>query len=228
MLHVVDRPFTGEARWRQVDGAVFEHCAFDNCLVRRPTDPTARAVVRNVRFSDVSHRSCWVNGALIEDTSLDGLKALSDMPLFLSGCAFGRGALSGSISHIKFNRSLGVGTSVAQQESWDAANAAHYAQLDWALDISKARFTSVIDLGALPGSLIRRDPETQVLVSRVRLEQADWLALDYGATVYGMLLSSFLTDSRYDDVVLVAARGNRKFKEQMVVLTEMRARGLAQ
>lgn len=228
MTIVRHRTFTGEARWQRLEDAAFEGCTFDNCLIRRPRLPAGRAVARNIRLTNVSHRSCWVNGLAIEEATLDSLKAMSDMPLFLFGCVFTHVTLTGSVSHIKFNSSLDAGSTPEDQQQWSEANSAYYSGVDWALDISKARFTSVIDLEAFPGSLIRRDPDTQVLVRRDTLLNEDWQSVNFGNTVYDMLISSFVHESSLSDMVLMAARGNRRFKEQMAVLEEMRSRGLAE
>lgn len=224
MKPVIGRTIRGQGSWRHLENLSFENCFFDNCLVKAPASPAARASVRGIRLTGCSHRGCWLYGLAMEDVTVDGLKAASDHPLFLFSCVFKHVTLTGSISQIKFNAHYDA----LAQGDWAAANAAFYQHVDWALDLSKARFTSVIDFAAIPGSLIKRDAESQVLIRRRDLLECDWQSIDFGGTVYDMLISDFLEESTFADVVLVAARVNRKYRDQMSVLCELRRIGLAQ
>ena len=53
------------------------------------------------------------------------------------------------------------------QRAFDAANDQYYRGVDWALDISQADFVDC-DIQRVPANLVRRDPETQVVVTRER------------------------------------------------------------
>jgi hypothetical protein len=184
-----------------------------------------------VQFRNITRHACWVKGLAIEDVQIDRLKSGGDMPLFLHACVFRHVTLLGGITGFKINLDLtqhrGVDADENDRKAWEAANVAYYQHVDWALDISKAKFTSMPTFEAVPGSLIRRDPQTQVLLRRSELLAVDWESLDYGTTAIDITLSWFLSGSPYDDTVVVAARGNHKFKEQLAVLEELRRRGWA-
>jgi hypothetical protein len=193
-----------------------------------PEEPSRRALIRSVQLRDITQHACSIEGAAIENVSLERLKAGGDMPLYLNGCVFKHVTLSGQVSGIKINRNLLARTDESTRAIWDRANEQYYGTTDWALDISRVRFTSSPTFEAIPGSLIRRDPETQVLLHRRTLTEVDWeTAVDFGTTALDIAISWFLTGSPFDDCVLAAPRANRKFKADMAVLEALRKCGLA-
>ncbi|HMD53396.1 MAG TPA: hypothetical protein VKJ65_02465, partial [Phycisphaerae bacterium] len=113
------------------------------------------------------------------------------------------------------------------QVLWDESCKNYYSDIDWALDISDAEFQGGISFEAIPGLLIRRDPETQVLVSRKNLAITDWKRLVQGFPAVGVAIDWFLNDSLFPDVVLVANKGARSFKDELAVLESMRREGIA-
>ena len=227
MITVSHQLFSGNPTWPRFEAAHFDSCRFDNCLLAAPDDPARRRSVAAVRLTGCVQHSCWIEGAIITDVSVSALSSGGDMPLFLNGCVFNHVTLSGRITALKINRSVRPGAPPQIQAGWDAANKDFYRSVDWALDITAAAFTSVPTFEAVPGSLIRRDPETQVLIARRLLAAESLAGIDFGSTSYDIAISWFLATSPYDDCVLVAARKNRKFKEQLRVLTALRQRGLA-
>jgi hypothetical protein len=205
---------------------VLDSCRFDNCCIERQEKPGDRPVVRNVILCHCAQSACFLHAVAIEEVSLQDLKNIGRMPLFLWGCVFKHVELKGPIAGLKINRVLEP-DGAKDQKNWDRDARLYYSKLDWALDISRAEFTGGVSLEAIPGSLIRRDPETQVLVTRQRLDQVDWKALDYGETAFATCLQWFLQDSQFDDVVLVAAKKSRKFRRELAVLQMLRNEGVA-
>lgn len=231
MPHLANQTFTGRPPWQGFADATVEDCTFSNCFIPAASDPQVRHVVRHVQFRNITQHACWINGLAIEDVQIDRLKSGGDMPLFLHACVFRHVTLLGSITGFKINLDLtqhgGGDANERERHAWKSANVAYYQHVDWALDITKAKFTSRPTFEAVPGSLIRRDPQTQVLLRRSELLAVDWKSFDYGTTAIDITIDWFLGDSPYDDTVVVAASGNRKFKEQLAVLEELRRRGWA-
>ena len=89
------------------------------------------------------------------------------------------------------------------QQAFDAANAAYYAQVDWALDLREAAFTDEVDLRGVPGRLVRRNPETQVLILREKVVEGRWRQLDLEQTYWPTALTFFLEHSSLHATVLV-------------------------
>ena len=53
------------------------------------------------------------------------------------------------------------------EAEWDEANAAYYKTVDWALDITEARYAALA-ISGVPAKLIRRNPEKTGVVTRER------------------------------------------------------------
>lgn len=150
---------------------------------------------------------------------------------FLWGCVFSQVELAGHMSGLKINRRVAAGTiaTPAQQAAWDLAFSAYYSDVDWALDISKAKFAGGVTFEALPGEKIKRNVETQVLVRREKLDAAaDWQKLDFGGSSFDIALSWFLDGSQFDSVVLAARTASKYGAKDVAVLDMLRKKELAE
>ena len=202
-------------------------CYFDGCMIKAPDSPDKRSIIRNIEMRDIYHNDCWLSGAVLENISICNLRAMGKTPLFIKGCVFNRVTLSGDISSIKINRSIDPLANDSSKVLWDEANINYYKNVAWALDIRKAAFSTSPSLEAVPGSLILRNPETTALLSKDKLYGIDWEKLDFKNTAYDIAISWFLGLSLFDDCVLVAAKRNKRFKDQLLVLNNLKAKGLA-
>jgi hypothetical protein len=97
-----------------------------------------------------------------------------------------------------------------------------YADVDWAVDITEAEFDNV-DLYYLPGDLVRYDPETQFLLRRSALAEANTADLPPFADI---AVSRF-ESTPFESLVAVAPRRNKKFPEILAHYRELRDRGIA-
>ena len=113
-----------------------------------------------------------------------------------------------------------------EQASFDEMNSSFYEMVDWALDISEARFMEC-DIRRVPARLIRRDPETQVVVTREKALLGEWRNLDLSRTLWSGWIELFLKDGDAD-VVLVAPKRHPKFKEWLGGLKLLRDAGIAE
>jgi hypothetical protein len=106
------------------------------------------------------------------------------------------------------------------------ANRDYYATVDWALDIREAEFKD-FDCRGVPSRLVRRDPETQIMVTRERvLGSGDQIAA--GGPFWQSWLKLFLQDEWYADGILVAPNRDRRFKELAEGLRALRRAGVAE
>jgi hypothetical protein len=119
----------------------------------------------------------------------------------------------------------GVATA-EQQRAFDTANAAYYAQVDWALDITEAEFEEG-EIQGVPAALVRRDPATQVVVKRSRALQGGWRQLDLERTHWATAIE-FLLERGDQDVVLVAPKRHHNFPALRDGLQALRDRGVAE
>ena len=207
-------------------GAVIEKSVFNQCIVR--SQPHAWNNFSDINLQNVSHWNCTVSGCAFDRVILNGLKKVGSAPLFVWSSVFQHSILSGNISGLKFNRSdLNPQISASEREWRDQAILAFYSEVDWAIDISKAKFPNGVTLESFPGDKIVRDTETQVLISRESLNVRDWRTLDFNRTAIDIALSWFETNSLFDSVVIVP-RSNSKYRDaDMRVIDMLRREGIA-
>ena len=205
----------------------FESCVFDNCAISLTKDCSLRSTVRNVRLLNCEAKSCGIGPAIFEDVTVDGLKT-NDL-LILWSPLFRRVTLEGKIGKLKINLAAHhVDRSDATQRPFDDAREAYYSGDEWALDISKAKFQE-FDMHGVPARLVRRDPETQVVVSRKNALRDGWREqLSSWNDYWPFVIDMFLEDEE-EDIVLVAPKGKpkKKFTESLNGINELCDIGVA-
>ena len=158
---------------------------------------------------------------------INGLGREGRIPLFAWGAVYKHVTLNGKLSGMKLNQLVSPTASAAAQAIWDTANRSYYQSVDWALDIKEAEFQGSLDIHCVPGRLIRRDPETQVLVERGTLNQIDWRQLPWGNSSLHNAIDWFLNDGLYDECVLIASKRSSGFKDDMQAITMLRKEQVA-
>jgi len=113
-----------------------------------------------------------------------------------------------------------------QQQAFDDANAAYYKTVDWAMDISEGEFEEC-EIQCIPAHLVKRDPETQVVVTRAKAARGEWRQLDLSKTHWPISLN-FLLNRGDQDVVLVAPKRGKKFRDLLAGLKLLRDAGVAE
>ena len=206
----------------------FDECMFVNSAISLTKDISRRSVVRNVDLKNCAANGCDVGSAILENVNIDGL-ATNDL-LIIWGATFNHVKLSGNIGKLKINPyAHHVDRTEATQGPFDAHRIALYNSIDWALDISEARFKE-FDVRGIPAKLFRRDPETQVVVTRERALNAGWReSISSTNTLWPFMIDLFLSDG-VDDTVLVAPLGAPKKKRDELIsgLRELRDLGVAE
>jgi len=203
----------------------FRKCSFEGCNISITFDPNLRSTVRNVKLTQCEQRGCAVDSAILENVTVDGLKTHTLLQTW--GAVFKHVILKGKIGRLMF--SPYVFPSIAtkeQQEAFDEANTAYYETVDWALDIREAEFEEC-DIRSVPGRLVRRDPQTQVLVTRAKAARGEWRRLDLSKTYWHVGLDLFL-QSGNQDLVLVAPKRARDFRALLDGLKKLRDAGVAE
>jgi hypothetical protein len=112
-----------------------------------------------------------------------------------------------------------------RQRAMDAANAAFYATVDWALDIRDAEFQEAV-LRGIPARLVRRDPSSQVIITRARVaDRTRWESIAGLDPVLSITLDTFLRGTE-DDEVVVAPKAHKDFAQRLEGFGMLRARGI--
>ena len=204
--------------------ASFRNCSFDGCGIKRLELDLGRPVIRNVRLFDCSQGHCQLGPVVVEDVEVDGFS--NDYDVFIvKGSAFKHVAMRGEIGDL-----LVIPASPTDGrddvEKLDAANDSYYGTVDWALDIREGRFTD-ITLYGIPSQLIRRDPETQAVVTRAKALEGAWKSVDLSGTYWRGALER-LCRSSSPDTIFVAPKANRRFKAMLEGLKLLRDIGVAE
>lgn len=208
----------------------FRRCTFKGCLVSVTHDPKLRSTIRNVRLFDCNDNGSSIDTAIVEDCLVENLKTPGLFQAF--GTVFNRVILRGKFGDLMISNDVPPRGDVNlpyQYENVDAfreANQEYYRQVDWALDISQAEFKDLCIRG-VPGRLIRRDPETQILVTRQRALEGAWRDLPFRESRTAFSLE-FMLKQEMADTILIAPKRHRKFPSFLEDLRLLREAGVAE
>lgn len=195
-----------------VDGGVvsnvrLERCVFQSCgLSFRTKRPEDMVHVSNVEIVDCQDVNSWIGPCHATDVRVEGLQT-GDI-LVGYGVVLTRVTLAGKIGRLKLNDRV-RDVSPEMDRRFREARREHYASVDWALDISRAK-VGLLDLEGIPSAKVRRDPETQIVVTKDLLHAEEQLAAVEGldATTRFVLESFVASDA--PEKVLVAPMGAAK------------------
>ena len=212
---------------QELSDLVFNRCAFAHAglLVRdgAQKDPSKRATVRNIQLNDCTAASATLDGAVIEDVTVHNLKR-GKSPIFVRANAYKHVTFTGKIAALEIRGKLGV-LDNSWDDVWDQANARYYETVDWALDITSARFAS-LSISGVPAHLVKRDLETTAVVTKEKALEGEWRKLAYSSGLFSVVISALVCEG-YDDTLLIACRGSSRFEDQMEDLDMLRNEGIA-
>ena len=135
-------------------------CTLRGCRLVQSDDPGFGLVVRDVALERCRMEGCVASGVYFDDVTVDTLH-LARLHL-LSGCVFRHVTLRGKIGPVM---AIPPHPMSRLKSEFTAGIVQKYKEVDWALDISEAVFSDA-DFYYVPGELIRRDVNTQVLLRR--------------------------------------------------------------
>lgn len=203
---------------------VIERCHFLSCGLSIVRKPRLRTVVRDVSIVDCSVRGSAIETAHLIDVHIAGLKTSGLLQCW--GAAFERVMMKGKIGRVMLSRSVSAGlASKREQRAFDKANDEIYGRIDWSLDLSEGEFQEC-EIQGIPAELIRRDPETQVIVRRSDLANGTWREVDLEGTFWSTSLELFLKRGEAN-VVLVAPRRGKGFRSLVRGLDRLVEAGIA-
>ena len=220
-----------------LDGFEVEKCEFDNVSIgvdvveprmaarMRRFNPafvsyeydSPPVVVRNCRLTRCRIWKAYLRYVLVEDSIVDGM---SGSQLMTSEVLLKHVVIRGPVDSIDIRHPR----QVMGPEPLIALHAAHYETVDWALDISEARFARC-NIGGVPGRLVRRDPATQILVTRQRVLDTPWRDVVHG--VWKIVIERLLKAEADSEVFVACPRGD-DFEESLAVFQRLREAGIAE
>lgn len=196
-------------------GLRLKACTFRNCYVGN-NDPRQMPTVRRLTLEGCSEAvsTSAVRPVLLDEVTLDGFRPRDGMvtlwsPLLRHVIIQGRifGCLKINAAFPGSHDDPGADAEFARMRQ------EHYAAVDWALDISRARFTD-FDCRGVPADRFVLDHDTQAVVRRASFRRErgggglDGLGADFADRFrqVSLLLRMFLRTSE-DDVVIAAPLG---------------------
>jgi hypothetical protein len=211
--------------------AEFRRCNFQGCSFALTNNPASRPIVRNLRMVNCSQRGCTLYAPILENIVVDGLDTNGQL-LRTHGAVFNRVALRGRIGRLMLSNdplpsvSLSSGKRHAEMELFRAANAEYYQRVDWALDISEGQFDE-LSIRGIPSDLVRRDSETQFVVTRKQALEGRWRDLEFRRTVWAVTFGLFL-ERNEPSLILIAPKGHAQFQDYLADLRLLRDAGVAE
>lgn len=230
MQHIGAKQFSMEF---DTGGSAFEvlriaNSSFDNCGMSLSKRHSRMSAVRDVHVSNCKVINCEIGPTVLEDVQIDGLDV--NPILLLWSCFFRRVSLAGKIGKIKINlepfafcNDAGVLAAFAERR------AAFYEATNWALDISRARFVDFACKG-VPLNLIKRDPQTQVIIQKRGFGGIDMLGSQFAdAFPETHARLSIFSDSDAEEVLLVVplAAARKRREDWAGGIAELRRLGIA-
>ncbi|MFE3410911.1 hypothetical protein ACFXMT_22075 [Streptomyces mirabilis] len=214
----------------RIEGREFDGYEFFGGQVRAVEDPALRPVFRDITLRGCAVRDCFLEGALLENVTVDGLTAPEEDRLRVLGCTYRRVVLRGRITNVGLLPKVNL-RPAHLRPLYQRANGDHWVELiseqDWALDITG--LTGGLDFrGAVPACLVRRDPETQVVMTAEQAAGGDWRGVP---GLLGSLLGAqieFLRTSGQRDTILIADKSAPDRAQQIAMLRELQRIGAAQ
>jgi len=213
----------------------FRRCSLEMCQHWRPRQegPEDRPVIRRMTLVRCRIKASELPPVIAEDCVIDTVSFHRGTwgPQLLKGWAFRhvsvRGNITGSVALTPGPATLGFrASSDATGDPYVVANRRFYEDVDWALDISEARFTSIEMGSGIPSALIRRDPETQVVLRRSTLLARPWRN-EVSAPLARIWIENLLA-SGFDDRVIVAGKRGRGVANELEIIHSLREAGLAE
>ncbi len=138
--------------------------------------------------------------------------------------------LAGKVGRMKINDSIRLSRITPEDKNaWSELRRAHHAQVDWALDISAAKPLR-LEISGIPAAKIRRNPETQIVVTKERLDDKRQIDATPGLDEdLRFMLESFVVGDASDRVfVAPTGRAPRQFKRYLEGFALLRRAGLAE
>ena len=207
----------------------FRHCNFVNCSISKTHSPSLRSTIRNVHILNCTANGSSLGTAVIEYSRIESLYTNKLFQTF--GTAFNQVVLRGRFDRLMIADDylppvlLPEDRRRSEISLFRDANLEFYQNVQWALDISEAEFKE-LSIRGIPASLIRRDPETQVVVTRERALNCDWSNLSLNENLWPTTIDLFLRGED-SDVILIAPKRHPKFRRYLEDIHILQKEGIA-
>lgn len=203
-----------------VEGFDLVRCEFDNVQIGSYYDGEEPVFVRNGSLTRCRSSVVLFGLVVVEDCVIDGHAGgfWATAAIFLKHVLM-RGPIDAL--DLRSPRQLRD----PQRPSLPQIHDHFYRSVDWALDIREARFKRC-DVGGVPAHLVRRDPATQILITRERALAGAWREVT--ADHFWRIGIEDLVDSGEESEVFVACPRGGRFEQELALISRLREAGIAE
>lgn len=203
------------------------NCIFDNCSIGTEDNLSKISYFKNIKMTDCTILNCMVGPTIFEDVLIKNLKtgdiAIFDLPLLRHV------KIEGKVGNLKINNiGFTLEKSLSKKKELLDLKNKFYETVDWALDISCAKFIDFYCLG-IPTHLIKINNENQFIAKKNNIIKSGILDSDFSIQnpVVGIMLQ-FLIDSDESETVLAAPMAKTKKQRDLILsgLLELRSQGI--
>lgn len=220
-----------------IENKTFVKCEFDNCVLSVPFTaiPQNRTIIRNCIFRDsIIYNTCSQQKGTLENVLFENIKTTE---LRIVGVTFNQVILKGNFNRIMLGSFVTNGLPIYIDENnfrYPAENEmvqledyrrSYYENVPWAIDISKAEFSTCDLKNSIPGKLVIRNPETQALVLKEKMKEAKWKGIKH---IDMILAESYLTNYQDDSIIVAPTRHKKNFPKYMEFIKILREEGIAE
>lgn len=220
----------------------FEKCEFHNVILsyHKNEIPHSRSKLMNCVFKNciMSGRGCSQNKIYLKNVLFENIKIPNHI-LITRGVIFNQVTFKGKFDKVLLN-SNHDGALYVNPEGYiedyneeqvkllnDYANN-EYNKMEWAIDISKAEFKECDLRSSIPAHLIKRDPETQILLKYDKVNQIDWKNIIGINNSYVKNFCSRVIKEGRDMVIVSSIRDKKEFPKEMEAIKILRQEGIAE
>lgn len=213
-----------------VENIQFKNCSFYSCdFSDRISLPQERSIIKNSIFENCTvNNNCGIGNGIIEDVELINLKTKGIV--FCLGTLFNKVTFRGKCGSFRLTSETvdravhnGEDISKSQIEAFNHSAQEFYKGVDWALDISNAEFKELQIDPDIPAALVKRNPETQILI---RKENIDVAKIQQHPYIFS-LHKRHLTSNKYDQIIVISTISNKHLEEEMKSIQILREEGIA-
>lgn len=210
------------------DTMEFHNTIFDNCDIGLSDDINHLPHFKNIKFEHCSFIFCTLGSAIFENIEFNNIK-FEDYGIFW-GSLFNKVKLKDKFTSFRINTNgFMLDKDPSTQEALDKFRIKFYENVDWALDISEAKFSS-FDYTGIPGKLFIRDTDTQFLISKKDFYSLDLLENSFKKNFnYLMMYLEDFIESEDEDIVIPVPLSKPKKQRQLILdgFQELRNLGFA-
>lgn len=199
-----------------VRSLLVENCVFSNCVFgyNGRSLPGKIDTIQDCVLANCKASKCVVGPAIVRATHIENLA--NDM-LMCWGTLFDQVTLVGKIGPIILH---GIPKSTSNQSTRQSHRVQaenFYINVEFSLDISKAQFNDFsIRTGAIPLSLVRRDTNSQFIISALNCPLSTDRIASLPVSRYTKMVLAFMIDDGVSESLLVAPKLDLELYEQVL------------